>query len=284
MTDAPKAEQQRIIRELVFDISSDEPGLRARAILALSQFAGCSGVEEAVRLRYEVETDPVCRKSLEEILDACTAKADGSKIRLTGRTYAKENAKPQITKSSPPPVIDNPPLPEADQPLVSEPDGSENQTLIEKPSESVFPAWQTKLKEQLVLVFSERVATSTPVLAVFVVVLVCLVTVMAYSIIRSSDRITPPVRVEQKAVPKIYGGIQTEDVAPGQLIKGTLKDYEIFGQSWLFLSDDDRHFKLKLDKSPGFYKIEDKLTVRVESCTRNSRGQVMIIGSSVSSE
>lgn len=116
-------------------------------------------------------------------------------------------------------------------------------------------------------------------LGIILIIILCIVAPISYNTIMGSNKLlysgTLGPKKEKVSIP---GEFQTEAVQAGEILKGTLKEYDLFGQIWFFLADDGKLFKMKLQKSPGFYKIKEKLRVQIEACEKNSLGQTVLIG------
>lgn len=261
--------QEHIIKELLFDLSFDDKTVRASAIHNLVQFAAHDAVIEAVKQRYGLEQDPYCKKGLEEILKNGTREPDTTQIRLVEKPF------------------------KLDEPLNA---AEEDKTKTARPDE-IVPAIITQqktfkaklaelvdfLKLKLEWATQNNLKASNLGMVVILVVLVSFTTIAFYSIIRSGERFSFS-GLEKSDKPRILGEIQTEDVVPGSILKGTLVEYSLFGQNWVFISDDDKLFKIKLDKAPSFYKVQDKLNVVVEACEKNTLGHIVLIAKVTSLE
>jgi len=298
--------QMHMIKELLFDLSSGESTVRANAIRALIPFATCEGIEEAVKQRYSLEQDRFCKHGLEEILKICASKSENQQIRLVDKPFtiaspapsapAVVSAKP-LSKTAAPlsvkkigpdalpgvtalqqPKIE--PEPQAD--IVPEPqntpvdDGSGKD--LHKPFKKKFAYLLQLLRTKLEWAAQNNVVASEMGMGIILAVLIFFAIFTSYSIIRGGEKFSFSDTQKSASRARIPGEIQTEEISPGKMLKGTLKEYDLFAQSWFFLSDDEKLFKIKLDKAPGFYKVEDKLNVLVESCEKNTRGHLVLVG------
>ncbi|MGM0597487.1 MAG: hypothetical protein ACQES9_10655 [Myxococcota bacterium] len=296
--------QKKMVKGFLFDLSSDERTIRVGAIRGLINFATAEGVEEAVKQRIPHEKDPVCLQGLEEILRICGQKSDKVKFRLVDRTSNKAapspvssnsvSIKPKLENQRQKPVenkfnrtssgISNEPLQGKtdDSSLnVKESDAGNNDlsAMTAKATETQLN-WKLRLKNMLDWAGRNDLRVSEPGATIIGIVLVCFVAFISYNLVGTDKRYTSGTRARGSLPAKKQnpGAIQTTDLSPGESLKGTLKEYNIFGQSWLFLSDDDRLFRLKLGVSPSFFRVEEKVKVKVESCEKNSLGHTVIIG------
>lgn len=299
--------QMHMIKELLFDLSSGESTVRANAIRALIPFAACEGVEEAVKLRYSLEQDHFCKQGLEEILEVCASKSENKQIRLVDRPFTLTapsppaptavSEKPQSKMAAAPPPVKKisltsqpggktlqPPsiAPEPHADIAPEP---QNTPVNDGSGKNLHKSFKEKLADLLQLLRTKlewaaqnNMVASEMGMGIILAVLLCFAIFTSYSIIRGGEKFSFADVGKSASKAHIPGEIQTEEIAPGRLLKGTLKEYDLFAQSWFFLSDDEKLFKIKLDKSPGFYKVEDKLNVLVESCEKNARGHLVLVG------
>ncbi|MBU1108591.1 MAG: hypothetical protein KKB51_18085 [Candidatus Riflebacteria bacterium] len=277
--------QEHMIRELLFDLSSDDRTVRAGAINDLAQFAAHDAVVEAVRKRHNLEQDPYCKKGLEDILTIGARESDGAQIRLVEKPFKLGNSSPPAPTASTVPS----PLPASKAPPIAAESPKTKASLTDEITPIIIapPAQQKSFKAKLAefvdflklkleWAAQNNLKASNLGMVIILVVLVSFATLSIYSIIKSGERFSFS-GLEKTGKPQVLGEIQTKDVAPGSVLKGTLKEYNLFGQSWVFISDDDRVFKIKLDKSPSFYKAEEKLNVLVEACEKTALGHTILI-------
>lgn len=297
MQSEQKIAEENMVRELLFDLSSAEKSVRAGAIHTLVRYASHAGVEAAVRSSYELEQDPYCRQGLEAILDVYNKKSGRIECRLLNRPSSANTATVQpptnpVFKAAP--SRNEPVAVEKKISLVSSTANPEPiKVAVPLPTtsttapvkESVSPVSAKEkllvavdlLKKKLEWAAQNDVGVSGMGMGIIIFALVCFVSFLTYNMIMSHERfsVSSTAQVAKSAVP---GEIQLTEVKSGELIQGTLKEYNLFGQTWAFLSDDNRLFKLKLNQSPGFFKVEERLKITVESCERNSLGHIVLIG------
>ncbi len=300
------------VKGLLFDLSSDEKTARVRAIRGLIQFATLEPVKQAVREIFESEQDPHCKQGLKEILDIYEQNSEKGKIRLVrGQTsFAAlssldpeklNNEKQPLPKTAAVPIkkinltsghenkIRS--MPTKEQPTVnqrqSDASGDTIETVqaedkTEKPTNPSFNQRLEGLKKISNSVLEWAAQNNLRVtgagLGIIMAVLLCFAAFVVYNV-SSGSQISYSGK-SGKLVEKVaaLGEIQTGDVPTGEVIKGTLKEYNQFAQIWFFLADDGRLYKLKLNKAPGFYKVEEKLDVLVEGCQKNSLGHTVLMG------
>ena len=295
-----------MIKELLFDLSSGENTVRANAIRALLPFATSEGVEEAARLRYSQEQDHFCRQGLEELLEICANKSGNKQIRLVDRpftfatpsppapTVISEKPQNKIAAAPPakkisltslpggktlPPANFSPEpqkiaLPESQNLAVEADTGKKLPKSFKEKLAALLQFLRTKLEWAA----QNNMVASEMGMGIILAVLICFAIFTSYSIIRGGENFSFSEAGKPAGRAHIPGEIQTGEIAPGRLLKGTLKEYDLFAQSWFFLSDDEKLFKIKLDKSPSFYKVEEKLSVLVEACEKNARGHLVLVG------
>lgn len=307
-----KIAEENMVKELLFDLSSAEKSVRAGAINTLVKYASHTGVEAAVRNSYSMEQDPYCRQALEAILDVYKINTGKLECRLPNRPIPVNTAhsQPQSKILAKPTAGQNEAVAvekkislvpssvkNSSATQTAKIDGNLKQEQIKEPLPSATtpvtrpiepPVPPVSAKEKLAAAAAllriklewaakNDVGVSGLGMGIIIVALICFVSFITYNMIMSNERfsVSSAAQMSKAVVP---GEIQTDEVKSGELIQGTLKEYNIFGQTWAFLSDDNKLFKLKLNKSPGFFRVEEKLRVTVESCEKNSLGHTILVG------
>jgi len=318
LNESRKDNLNNVVKELLFDLSSDEKTVRAGAISGLLKFATLEPVAQAAREIFDSEQDPHCKQGLQEILDIYERNSGDAKIRLVRSPHFKQ---PDTRKLSPgvQPEPEAPKLRLVDSKIRTHPPRagvhtgsasiSETRQLADKntvqtaetgnkdnmseadtpkleqeeqPAQSArLPLSLEELKkisnDWLEWAAQNNLRVSQSGLGIILTFLLCFALIVSYNIYRGNviSYSGESGKLEHAINP---GQIQTGEIPRGEIIKGTLKEYNNLAQIWFFLADDGRLFKLKLDKSPSYYRVEEYLEVLVEGCSKNSLGHTILMG------
>lgn len=264
-------DEEHAVKELIFDLSSCEVSIRQRAIFSLCRFAVREDVFLAAKERFAFETDPVCRKELEKIMLTHEDMLNPGRIRLVSRPKIEDGERSAPEKESAEKGADS-----KIREKLEESSEVADETTLNVVNKKTFEDSLKRIIEKLDWAFSNTMTFSRTGLWLLLFVVGVLTVLLTQSIMNRGTNFAATASDENRHG-KIFGEIQTESVSSGQTLTGTLKGYEQFAQTWFFLSDDHRLFRLKLDKPPDFYKIEEKLEVYVEDCRKNALGHVVLI-------